>query len=57
MPWTPAFHARQPETPPVFHDNSACPEGQKIEPRDRRHGIGNSAVRCPICAELRKKGQ
>jgi hypothetical protein len=50
MPWTPAFHTRQPEDPEVFHDDSACPAGQAI-------AIGNGRLRCAVCSTLRAERQ
>jgi len=39
----------------AYHDNDACPVGQKIAPAERELGKGkDGAKRCPTCATLKE---
>jgi len=40
VPRCPAFHTSEPETPEVYHDNSACHEGKQIKAEHRVLGMG-----------------
>jgi hypothetical protein len=42
------------ETPAVYHDNEECPEGQKIEPKNREEGSSPPPGRrlCDVCEGL-----
>ena len=47
-----AYHTVTPEKPhgqrDVYHDDSACPDGQRIERKNRRDGTGNRP-KCDWC--------
>jgi hypothetical protein len=51
----PPFHTNSPEYPPehrnVYHNDSACPDGKRIEQRHRIDGDGNRLL-CKECAKL-----
>ena len=36
----------------VYHDNNACPVGQRIPAVRRTDGAGKDLRQCPTCAEL-----
>jgi hypothetical protein len=36
----------------VYHDNNACPVGQRIPAVRREDGAGKDLRQCPTCAEL-----
>jgi hypothetical protein len=57
MPPCPPFHTSEPETPPVYHNNSACSEGKKIQQRHRVENAGVNRRLCEVCADLNRKGQ
>jgi hypothetical protein len=40
----------------VHHNNSACTEGNNIEPRNRRDGTGGKPL-CHHCATLNAQGR
>ena len=52
MPSCQPFHTSEPETPAVYHDNSACSDGKKVKPEHRRIGLGVDRRLCEVCAEL-----
>ena len=60
MPKVEAFHTNSPEYPPshreVFHDNSLCADGKRIEFRHRVSGEGNRP-RCDECNRLAQEGR
>lgn len=49
------FHTNSPEYPPehrnVYHDDSACPDGKRIEAKHRIEGKGGRPL-CKECAKL-----
>jgi hypothetical protein len=49
------FHTNSPEYPPehrnVHHDNDACSEGKKIQPKHREAGTGGKP-KCSVCQKL-----
>jgi hypothetical protein len=54
MPWTSPFHTDEPETPQVYHDNSACPDGKRI----KNPILGKDGRRrCYECDKLAAEGQ
>jgi hypothetical protein len=57
VPRCPAFHTLEPEDPEVYHDNSACWEGEKIKPEHHVDGYGVGRRICEVCDELNAKGQ
>jgi hypothetical protein len=57
MPPCSPFHTSEPETPAVYHNNSACFEGKKIKREHRVEGTGVGRRPCEICADLNRKGQ
>lgn len=57
MPKVPAFHTSEPETPAVYHNNSACDEGKKIKPEHRVDGEGVGRRLCEVCAKLNAEGK
>jgi hypothetical protein len=36
----------------VYHDDNACPVGQRIPAVRREEGLGKDLTQCPTCAEL-----
>ncbi len=50
MAKVPAFHSVKPNTPLVYHDNSACTEGNNIEKENKRSGTGGR----PLCAHCKR---
>jgi hypothetical protein len=46
-----AFHSVAPNDPKRHHNNSACTEGNNIEPRNKRAGTGGYPL-CARCARL-----
>jgi hypothetical protein len=60
MPKVPAFHTNSQEYPPshrnVYHDNSACKDGQDIKSWHRVSGDGNRP-RCDECSRLAREGR
>ena len=36
----------------VYHDNDACPMGQRIPAVRREDGAGKDLEQCPTCAEI-----
>ena len=48
MPW----HSTLATDRPVYHDDTRCPEGNRIQLRDRRQGTGG-CPQCAICAAER----
>ena len=57
MPPCLEFHTTQPGMPAVYHDNSACAEGQKIQREHRRLGRGADGRFCGVCANLNVHGR
>lgn len=57
MPKVSAFHTSEPETPAVYHNNSACDEGKKIKPEHRVDGEGVGRRLCEVCAKLNAEGK
>lgn len=51
MPRVSPFHSVKPVSNPVYHDNSACYDGNNIEPYYHRYGTGNRR-RCATCDRL-----
>jgi hypothetical protein len=45
------FHSIAPSDRRVYHDNSACTEGNNIEPRNKRPGTAGRP-RCEHCSRL-----
>jgi hypothetical protein len=45
------FHSKAPNAPKRYHDNPACPEGNKMEPKYKVPGTGGYQ-QCPQCARL-----
>jgi len=39
----------------VYHDNDACPVGQRIPAVRRNDGAGKDLKQCPTCSELGAK--
>lgn len=54
MPWKSPFHTAEPETPPVYHDNSLCPDGKRII--NPIPGMDNRR-RCEECNKLAAEGR
>lgn len=46
-PW----HSKLPSDGPVYHDETRCPEGRKIETRNIGSGTGG-LPKCPRCREI-----
>ena len=46
------FHSVKPNDRQVYHDNTACTEGNNIEPGNKRLGTGGRR-QCEHCARLR----
>jgi hypothetical protein len=57
MPPCPAFHTSEPETPEVYHNNSACHEGKQILPQHKVAGQGVGRRLCEVCADLNAQGR
>lgn len=57
MPLTNPYFTSDPETPNVFHNNSACYDGQRIEQEHLRQGEGIGRRLCERCEELNEKGE
>lgn len=53
MPKTSAWHS---VLQSVHHNNTACTEGNNIEPRNRRSGTGGKPL-CHHCATLNAQGR
>jgi len=55
MSKVPPFHTNSPEYPPehrnVYHNDSDCPDGKRIQQRHRISGTGNRPL-CKECAKL-----
>ena len=47
----PPFHSKAPNAPKRYHDNDGCPEGNKVEPKQKVFGTGGYQ-QCPQCARL-----
>lgn len=45
------FHSKLPPGNDRYHDNSACTEGNNIEPKNREPGTGGHA-KCSHCQRL-----
>jgi len=45
------FHSKELNAPKQYHDDSACTEGNKIEPKHKVPGTGGYQ-QCPQCARL-----
>jgi hypothetical protein len=56
MPKVPAFHSKLETDRKVYHDNSACTEGNNIEARNRVAGAGGRP-RCDHCTRLESQGR
>lgn len=56
MPKTLPFYSKNPEDPQVYHDNSACYEGQKIKQENRVSGDGGRQ-KCEVCKKLDAEGK
>lgn len=52
MAKVPAFHSTKQTDRPVYHDNSACTEGNNIERHYKAFGTGGRR-QCEHCARLR----
>jgi hypothetical protein len=50
MTKTGEYHTSQPETPPVYHNDDACPDGRRIKPEHRRNGRSYGRRLCEWCA-------
>lgn len=46
-----AFHSKRPDAKKVFHDQSACTEGNNIEAHNKVSGTGN-LPHCDHCKRL-----
>jgi hypothetical protein len=57
MPRVAPFHTSEPETPPVYHNNSECSAGKQILPQHRVEGEGVGRRLCEICADLNAQGR
>ena len=57
MPPCLEFHTSEPETAPVYHNNSACFESKKIKREHRRLGRGVNRRLCEVCANLNRHGR
>jgi hypothetical protein len=57
MPLTSPYHTNDPETPNVFHNNSACDDGNRIEPQHFREGEGVGRRLCERCEQLNENGE
>ncbi len=55
MPSCQPFHTSEPETPAVYHNNSACSDGKKVKPEHRRIGLGVDRRQCEVCADLNRQ--
>lgn len=56
MPKTMPFHSIKPQAKNVYHDNSACTEGNNIESYYKRMGTANRP-RCEHCSRLAQAGR
>ncbi len=56
MPKVSAFHSVKPNTRNVYHDNSACTEGNNIEKQYWRTGTAGRP-RCEHCNRLAQQGR
>jgi hypothetical protein len=57
MPYTDPFHTSSYEADPVYHNNSACEEGQRVK-RDGNALDGDDGRRlCDDCTDLNRKGK
>ena len=52
MATVPPFHSKAQNAPKQYHDDSACPEGNKIDPKHKVSGTGGYQ-QCPQCARAR----
>jgi hypothetical protein len=50
MAKVPACHTTEPEIPEVYHDDSACPHGQRIKPEHLAYGTGGRDL-CSRCED------
>ena len=50
MSKVPAYHTTEPETPEVYHDDSACPRGQSIKAEHLAYGTDGRRL-CSWCAD------
>jgi hypothetical protein len=57
MPYTSPFHTSSDEYPAVYHNNSACADGQRIEAKNRVSGQGTGRRLCDECAKLNAEGK
>ena len=46
------FHSSNPADPDVWHDESICPPGRQIPPRNRVPGKGSGNRKCKKCIEI-----
>jgi hypothetical protein len=51
------FHTSEPETSPVYHNNSACFESKRIKRVHRCLGRGVDRRLCEVCADLDRHGR
>lgn len=56
MPKVSPFHSKLENDPQVYHDNSACTEGNNIEDKNRKPGT-DGRPRCSRCTELDRQGK
>ena len=56
MPKVAPFHSVKEPTRQVYHDNSACTEGNNIEAKYKRSGTDNRPL-CERCKELAAQGK
>jgi hypothetical protein len=57
MPSTPPFHTVEPGKPHVYHNNSACHDGQDIKKPHWRPTAGVGRRLCEECARLNRLGR
>lgn len=56
MPKTSPFYSKNPEDPKVYHDNSACSQGQKIKPENKLYGT-DGRQKCEFCKKFDDEGK
>jgi hypothetical protein len=52
MAEVPAFHTRNTEKTPVYHDQDGCHDGKAIKPADKVLGKGTGRQRCSECKRI-----
>jgi hypothetical protein len=57
MPPVYPYHTSESETPAVFHNNSACDDGQRIKKEHLQSGEGVGRRLCERCEELNDNGE